>query len=77
MWQMSEAQLKSTAPPGRRFKMRYAKYFMVLGLFVLLASTAKAQVAVGVGIDPYYGPAPVCTYGYYGFYTYACAPYGY
>src|SRR5579864_7604404 len=28
-------------------------------------------------VDPYYGPAPVCTWGYYPYYPYACAPYGY
>jgi hypothetical protein len=60
--------------------MRYAKYFMILGLFVVLAGSANAQVRVGVGIGPVgvaVGPAPVCTYGYYGYYPYACAPYGY
>jgi hypothetical protein len=47
------------------------------------APTASAQVAVGVGIGPavyaepaVYGP-PVCEWGYYSYYPYACAPYGY
>ncbi len=39
---------------------------------------SQAQVAVGVGVGPgYVGAAPVCAYGYYGYYPYACAPYGY
>ena len=47
---------------------------------------AHAQVSVGIGVGPvgvgigapaYYGPAPVCAYGYYDYYPYACAPYGY
>src|SRR5579864_7006478 len=28
-------------------------------------------------VDPYYGVAPVCDWGYYPYYPYACAPYGY
>ena len=28
-------------------------------------------------VDPYYGAAPVCEWGYYSYYPYACAPYGY
>jgi hypothetical protein len=59
--------------------MRYSKYFVLLGLLVVLsAGSAKAQVAVSVGVGPgYVGPAPICTYGYYGYYPYACAPYGF
>jgi hypothetical protein len=67
--------------------MRYLKYAGLLGLFVMLAGTAAhAQVrfGVGVGVGPgyvpppaYVGPAPNCAYGYYGYYPYACAPYGY
>src|SRR5215469_17849151 len=46
------------------------------------ASTASAQVRVGVGIGigPAYvaaGGPPVCPYGYYSDYPYACAPVGY
>jgi len=55
----------------------------ILAVPFLAASTAKAQVAVGVGIGPAvieapldYGP-PVCDWGYYPYYPYACAPYGY
>ncbi len=60
--------------------MRYLKYVGLLGLFVVVAGTAHAQVRVGIGIGVapvYVGPPPVCTYGYYGYAPYACAPYGY
>lgn len=67
--------------------MRYLKSFCLVGLLVILAGTAaNAQVrfGVGVGIGPgyfpppaYVGPPPDCLYGYYGYYPYACAPYGY
>src|SRR5215813_13035987 len=58
--------------------MRYLKYFALLGILVGLAAAAPAQVAVRIGIGPGYvvGP-PVCAYGYYSYYPYACAPYGY
>src|SRR5258708_6594619 len=59
--------------------MRYLKYFALLGILVAVAAVhAPAQVAVGVGFGPGYvaGP-PVCTYGYYDYYPYACAPYGF
>jgi hypothetical protein len=63
-------------------KMRYLQYLKVLpllGALLLLAPYAHAQrVVVGVGVGPgYYGAAPVCEYGYYGYAPYACAPYGY
>ena len=61
--------------------MRYLKHVAMIGLFVALAGvmagTASAQVRVGVGIGIGVGPAPVCAYGYYPYYPYACAPYGY
>ena len=66
--------------------MRYLKYVALFGLLVVfagaMASTASAQVRVGVGIGigPAYvgvGAAPVCAYGYYPTYPYACAPVGY
>ena len=53
---------------------------------MLAGTAAHAQVrfGVGVGVGPgyvpppaYVGPAPICAYGYYGYYPYACAPYGY
>ncbi|MFZ0338069.1 MAG: hypothetical protein WAL45_08565, partial [Terracidiphilus sp.] len=56
-----------------------------LAMLVVLpfaAIPANAQVAVGIGVGPavgypaYYGP-PDCEWGYYSYYPYACAPYGY
>jgi hypothetical protein len=63
--------------------MRYLRYLGILALVgtaaLVGASNASAQrIAVGVGIGPgYIGPAPICSYGYYDYYPYACAPYGY
>ena len=61
--------------------MRYLKYVALLGVLLFaVAGSAHAQVAVGVRVGPVVagvGPAPVCAYGYYGYYPYACAPYGY
>ncbi len=61
--------------------MRYAKILAVLGLLLIPASYAHAQrVAIGIGVPAYVGPAygpPACAYGYYSYYPYACAPYGY
>jgi hypothetical protein len=58
--------------------MRCLRYLALLGILVLPVAYSQAQVAVGVRIGPsYVGPAPACAYGYYGFYPYACAPYGY
>jgi hypothetical protein len=64
--------------------MRYIKYAVLLGAFTIFfaASNASAQVRLGVsvGVGPVavgVGAAPVCTYGYYGTYPYACAPAGY
>jgi len=39
--------------------------------FVLMASSATAQVSVQIGAPP------DCPYGYYDYPPYACAPYGY
>jgi hypothetical protein len=59
--------------------MRYLRILALLGICLGLASFTSAQrVYVGVGVGPaYVGPAPVCAYGYYGYYPYTCAPYGY
>src|SRR5579864_3198810 len=63
------------------FKIRYLKFFgllgICLGIGLFSASNANAQVTFGVGIGGDYGPAPVCDYGYYDYYPYACAPYGF
>jgi hypothetical protein len=59
--------------------MRYLKYFALLAICMFPAALpSHAQVAVGVGVAPVYlGPGAACAYGYYGYYPYACAPYGY
>lgn len=61
--------------------MRYLKCVALLGILLFaVTGSANAQVAVGVRVGPVVaavGPAPVCAYGYYGYYPYACAPYGY
>ena len=63
--------------------MRYLKILALvgalLGMGLVSASNAQAQrFAIGVGVGPaYFGPAPECVYGYYPYYPYACAPYGY
>ncbi len=60
--------------------MRYLKYVALLAIcmFAAAAPSHAQRVVVGVGVGPaYVGPAPVCAYGYYGYYPYACAPYGY
>lgn len=62
--------------------MRYLKYAALFGILLFAAGNANAQVRVGVGIGVgpvgvAVGAAPVCAYGYYGYYPYACAPYGY
>src|SRR5438309_4745747 len=64
--------------------MRYLKLLGLLAVFLGIslfgASNAQAQrvtFGIGIGAPGYYGPAPVCTYGYYDYYPYACAPYGY
>src|SRR5580693_380800 len=60
--------------------MRMAKYFIMLVLLgtslAVAAPASHAQVAIGVGPAYAAGP-PACAYGYYGYYPYACAPYGY
>jgi len=68
--------------------MKSLKYGLIAGLFLVFAgyaSSAHAQAAVQVGpVGFAYGPGPAyvglppnCVYGYYGYYPYACAPYGY
>ena len=59
--------------------MRYLRILALFGICLGSASFAHAQRAVvGVGVGrAYLGPGPVCAYGYYSYYPYACAPYGY
>ena len=58
--------------------MRYMKYLALLTILMVPLAYSQAQVSVGIGVGPAYaaGP-PVCSYGYYNYYPYACAPYGY
>jgi len=60
--------------------MNYLRYLALVGLLMLPLAYSQAQVRVGVGIG--FGPGyvagpPVCAYGYYSYYPYACAPYGF
>ena len=59
--------------------MRNLKLLTLLGLCLMVAPYAHARrIGVAIGVGPaYVGPAPVCPYGYYDYYPYACAPYGY
>ncbi|MEO7028382.1 MAG: hypothetical protein ABI147_03165 [Acidobacteriaceae bacterium] len=56
--------------------MRGLKVVLIAIFAVVLlgvAPASRAQISVGVGI----GAEPVCSYGYYGYAPYRCAPYGY
>ena len=60
--------------------MRHLKYLVLLAALALPAAYSQAQVAVGVQIGPSYGvynAPPVCEYGFYPDYPFACAPHGY
>jgi hypothetical protein len=65
--------------------MRYLKYFALLMVLMVPVAYSQGQVSVGVGVGPvgvvvghpYIAGPPVCAYGYYDYYPYACAPYGY
>jgi len=81
MWRSSLAISRST-------KMKYTRIVGVValcGAFLLIpAAPAQAQhvsVGIGIGASPAYvaplGPPPLCAYGYYPYYPYACTPYGY
>ena len=59
---------------------RHLKYIVLLAVLALPVAYAHAQVAIGVQIGPSYGlynAPPVCAYGFYPYYPFACAPYGY
>src|SRR5215467_10835525 len=83
---------RSGAPEGsekldQEVNMRYVKYLALLTVLMVPLAYSQAQVRVGVGIGiggvgvavgPAYAPGPpVCAYGYYPYYPYTCAPYGY
>jgi len=56
--------------------MRKFKYVLIAAFALLFLSAvppASAQVTFGINI----GSEPVCSYGYYGYAPYRCAPYGY
>lgn len=60
--------------------MRYIKYLALLAVLTVPFAYSQAQVRVGIGIGVapgYVAGPPVCAYGYYDYYPYACAPYGY
>ncbi len=60
--------------------MRYLKYLVLLAVVAVPAIHSQAQVSIHVQIGPsygYYHPEPVCVYGYYPYYPFGCAPYGY
>lgn len=66
--------------------MKYLRVLALaaLGIGLIPAGFAQAQrvsvgIGIGVGGPAYVVPAgpPVCAYGYYSYYPYACAPYGY
>src|SRR5271170_5142944 len=60
--------------------MRYIRVLAIVGAILVTASFASAQrvvVGIGIGGPAYVGPAPICSYGYYPYAPYACAPYGY
>ncbi len=57
--------------------MKYLRYVALLALLTLPLAYSQAAVRVGVGIGVGVAGPPVCAYGYYPDYPYACAPYGY
>jgi uncharacterized membrane protein YgcG len=70
---------------GREVIMRYLKYMALLAVLMVPLAYSQAQVRVGIGVGPvgfavgpgYAAGPPVCDYGYYDYYPYDCAPYGY
>jgi hypothetical protein len=59
--------------------MKYLRYVALLALLTLPVAYSQAAVVVGAGfgVGGYVAGPPVCSYGYYPDYPYACAPYGY
>src|ERR1700678_193858 len=79
----AEFRIAGTAQGGCMRYIRSVLIAMLVAVPFLVTSTAHAQVAVGVGVGPdvveapdAYGP-PACDWGYYSYYPYSCAPYGY
>jgi hypothetical protein len=67
-------QFKSAAPRARRLAMRCLLLAGTTTLLAFLATVpaASAQIVIGVGVNP-----PVCSYGYYNYAPYGCAPSGF
>ncbi len=63
--------------------MKYLRYVALLALLTLPLAYSQAAVVVGAGVGVGIGVGgvvagpPVCAYGYYPDYPYACVPYGY
>ena len=60
--------------------MRYLKYVALLAVLMVPLAYSQAQVGVGIGVNVgpgYVAGPPVCQWGYYNYYPYACAPYGF
>jgi hypothetical protein len=89
--QVLRPEMAPGSDPGKTRTVQHKEDFMkklgwvLLALLVALpfaAVPASAQVGIGVGVGPalvspgYYGP-PECEWGYYNYYPYSCAPYGY
>ena len=67
-------QFKSAAPWANKLTKRSLILAGTTTLLTLLAlaPTAGAQVVIGVGVTP-----PMCSYGYYDYAPYGCAPMGF
>ncbi len=60
--------------------MKYMRYAVLVALLAMPLAYSQAAVNVGIGIGvggPVVAGPPVCSYGYYPYAPYACAPYGY
>jgi hypothetical protein len=67
-------QIKSRAPWARKLAMRtlFLAGTTISLVPLALVPTAGAQITIGVGVNP-----PVCSYGYYNYAPYGCAPSGF
>src|SRR5580698_10868426 len=63
--------------------LRLVFFAALLAGVLAFVPQAQARVFIGVGIGPVIAPVPYaygppeCSYGYYDYYPYDCAPYGY
>src|SRR6204780_2580181 len=67
-------QIRSMAPWARKLAKRSLFLAGTTTLLVPLAlgPAASAQIEVGIGVNP-----PICSYGYYDYSPYGCAPSGF